>query len=154
MKKSFLLIALVAITLVIICCSEENNSKKVAAEESVASKDSILNLTIPEFQIPVGKENFKRLISLIEKNGSVIPECCFPYDYQYNFFDKNGNRLSLMTNRRDTTNVRIWVCVTKDKDPFLLYEITKDQVSLYIKKIDQKSGDIKDGAFGPMTKAE
>lgn len=53
-------------------------------------------------EIPVGRENFRKLVAFIEKNGFIEPEYGnIPCDYQYNFIDQKGNLHGFITIKRD-----------------------------------------------------
>jgi hypothetical protein len=52
-------------------------------------------------RIPVGKENFTKLVTFIEKKGFAVKTKGIPSDYQYTFYDSKENRHAMITIKRD-----------------------------------------------------
>src|SRR3989344_4883125 len=51
--------------------------------------------------VPVGEENFNKLVAFIEKHGSVVVEKGVPCDHQYTFIDSRGNEHFMITVNED-----------------------------------------------------
>lgn len=51
--------------------------------------------------VPVGEENFNKLVAFIEKHGSVVVEKGVPCDHQYTFIDSRGNEHFMITVKED-----------------------------------------------------
>jgi len=104
--------------------------------------------------IPVGEENFDKLVSFIEKNGFVEPEYGnVPCDFQYNFIDSKGNLHGFITIKRDENGnpsvagkvIQITVYGyrgnIKDQEHFFGYIITRKNVVPHALDIDGKWND-------------
>lgn len=93
---------------------------------------------LPEIQ--VGEKNFRKLVNFIQSKGFVVPQRGIPCDYQYTFFDTNGNRHALITIKRDkdgnpsmqgtVDHINVWAYYNgiKDQDHFFMYDIYKEKV--------------------------
>ncbi len=120
-----------------------NKDEKEKTEYVTVNNGNRVSPTIevktPEPLIPVGEQNFKKLVFYIEKNGFVVPQRGVSCDYQYTFFDKDGNRHAMITIKRDKNGnpsmkgtveqISVWMYYQgkKDQEHFLGYEITKER---------------------------
>lgn len=111
-------------------------------------------------EIPVGQENFQKLVSFIEKRGFVVAQNDIPCDYQYTFNDSKGNRHAMMTIKRDDTGnpsmkgavnqISVWAYYNgiRDQKHFFGYKITADKVAPFLPEIDgtwKEADDVKLG---------
>ncbi len=82
--------------------SNNNSVKKVTAIKiTTNNKTPKKTETEKSLSVPVGEENFNKLVNFIEKNGFVVYQRGIPSDHQYTFFDKSGNRHAMIIGRRD-----------------------------------------------------
>ncbi len=144
MKKGILISTVAFMALAVTGCSnQKQKDDKSVTEYITVNKGDVPSKTIEiktsEPQIPVGEENFKKLVSYIEKNGFVVPQRGISCDYQYTFFDKNGNPHAMTTIKRDkdgnpstkgtVDQISVWAYYEgiKDQEHFFGYSITKDR---------------------------
>lgn len=96
-------------------------------------------------KIFVGEENFQKLVDFIEKNGFVVPQDGVSCDYQYTFFDGNGNRHALITIRRNedgqpsmeglVSHISVWAYYggVRDQGHYFGYDITKEEAFPFLR---------------------
>ena len=161
MKTIILILTVVLVTFIFTSCSNNSNSEIIANvmqdttnEISLADTASILfqkeqnamkeNQAVSQSkEIPVGEDNFNKLVSFIEKKGVVVPQDGIPCDHQFTFFDSKGNRHAMITIKRDaednpstkgTVNqISVWAYKKgiKDQEHFFGYCISPDRMHPY-----------------------
>ncbi len=102
------------------------------------------NPVICQPKIPVGSENFTKLVDFIEKNGFVTENKGIPSDHQYTFIDSQKNRHALITIKRDDNGqpsvngkvkqISVWAYEKgiKSQEKFFGYGITQDSVFSFL----------------------
>jgi len=119
MKKVTLILSAALMFAVLTNCSSGTDNGKTAVEFITVNGSVNTNGVKYELaegfdsQLLVGKENFKKLVAFIEKNGSVAPVCpslvihkpIIKHSYQYKFTDKRGDLLEMMTINKDANGI-------------------------------------------------
>ncbi len=111
-------------------------------------------------EIPVGEDNFSKLVTFIEKRGFVVPQGGVPSDYQFTFFDSKGNRHAMITTRRDTegkpstkgtvSQISVWAYKKgiKDQKHFFGYCISPNTMHPYYLELDGTWKGVDEATFG------
>ena len=115
---------------------KENNQTSIKHTTTITAITKTVEL--PKPLVPVGEENFKKLVTYIEKNGFVVVERGVPCDHQYTFFDKDGNRHAMITSRRDKNFYPSMTAPVKAIDVWAYYKGIKDQKHFFGYYINEK----------------
>jgi hypothetical protein len=145
MKKVIILAVLFCT--IFTACSDKKSNKEIV-EYITVDKGAKISETITvkdtTYPIPVGEENFAKLVTFIEKKGFSVPQAGIASDYQYTFFDKKGTRHALITIRRDkdgnpslqgtVDQISVWAYYggKKDLNHYFGYSITKERAFPFI----------------------
>jgi hypothetical protein len=111
---------------------------------TIATDSGTKNPVICQPKIPVGNEDFTKLVDFIEKNGFATGNKGILSDHQYTFIDSQKNRHALITIKRDdsgqpsvngkVTQISVWAYEKgiRTQEKFFGYGITQDSVFSFL----------------------
>ena len=142
---------------------DESSTTEYITVDDGEKVNTTIEVTTPEPLIPVGEENFQKLVSFIQTNGRIVYERGVPCDHQYTFFDEEGNRHAMITIKRDkeghpsfngvVNHISVWAYYKgiRDDEHFFSYEINTERAFPFITSDDYVQKHIEGVRLGYQT---
>lgn len=163
MKKTFFLAVFTA-NLLFTSCNSTNEEQASENSTTPTCVDTFLSPPKEKVQANtetlVGKDDFQKIVSYIEKNGELLTERGVKCDHQVTFFDSKGNRHAMITIKRDSAGISstkgivdqisVWAYKKgiKDQKHFFGYYISKEKIDLFVPDLHSNKEDSENMIFG------